>query len=277
MAPRDRPLQTHGQTSAVYVPILRRIFNEKYVEGALTVEFSLDDIRDAADALGITVRNPADLVYRMRSRTILPAEILEKGFYILGAVGRGRYRFEIGETTIIPLPGENVTDALDQTPLPVRRLLPEHPADFDEQALLTVVSYCGLIDHFTGLKIYRLRSHVRKSVTGIGQAELDEIDVAVALREDEQPVIIPIEAKAVADPINRVQISAQVKFCHYYFPGHEVRPLAIKVDYDSLIHLLEFNATEMAADLKIQMSATYRLDLSAQQLELIRRTEQRLL
>ena len=105
----------------------------------------------------------------------------------------------------------------------------------------------------------------------------DEIDVAVALREDEQPVILPIEAKAVADPINRVQISAQVKFCHYYFPGHEVRPLAIKVDYDSLIHLLEFNATEIAADLKIQMSATYRLNLSAQQLELIRRTEQRLL
>lgn len=277
MTMHDRPLQTHGQNSTVYVPILREIFNDKYVEGAITVDFTLDDIRSAADALGIVVRNPADLVYRMRSRTILPAEILAKGFYILRAVGRGRYRFEIGETTIIPLPAEDVTDALDQTPLPVRRLLPEQPAEWDEQALLTVVSYCGLIDHFTGLRTYRLRSHVRKSVGGIGQAELDELDVAVALREDEDPVILPIEAKAVADAINRVQISAMVTFSQYYFSGHEIRPLAIKVDYDSLIHLLEFNATERAADLAIQASGTYRLNLSEQQRVLIRKTEQRLL
>jgi hypothetical protein len=273
----DRPLQTHGQTSTVYVPILRRIFSEKYVEGDTTVDFSLDDIRYAAAALGIVVRNPADLVYRMRSRTILPIEILEKGFYILRAVGRGKYRFEIGKTTIIDLPVENVTDALDQTPLPVRRLLPEMAADWDEQALLTVVGYCGLLDHFTGLRTFRLRSHVRKSVDGIGQAELDEIDVAVALRDDEQPVILPIEAKAVADPINRVQIAAQVAFSQFYFPGHEVRPLAIKVDYESLIHLIEFNATEIAAELAVIASATYRLNLSEQQRALIRKTEQRLI
>jgi hypothetical protein len=114
-------------------------------------------------------------------------------------------------------------------------------------------------------------------VAGVGQAELDELDVAVALREDEQPVILPIEAKAVADPVNRVQISAMVTFSRFYFPGHEVRPLAIKVDYDSLIHLVEFNATEMPAELKILASATYRLNLSAQQLTLIQRTEQKLL
>jgi hypothetical protein len=58
MTMRDRPLQTHGQNSTVYVPILRKIFSEKYVEGATTVEFNLDDIRGAAENLGITVRNP---------------------------------------------------------------------------------------------------------------------------------------------------------------------------------------------------------------------------
>lgn len=273
----DRPLQTHGQTSTVYVPILRQIFREKYVEGDTTVDFSLDDIRDAAAALGIVVRNPADLVYRMRSRTILPAEILEKGFYILRAVGRGKYRFEIGKTTIIDLPLGDVTEALDLTPLPVRRLLPEMAAEWDEQALLTVVGYCGLLDHFTGLRTFRLRSHVRKSVDGIGQAELDEIDVAVAQRDDEQPVILPIEAKAVADAINRVQIAAQVAFSRFYFPDHEVRPLAIKVDYDSLIHLIEFNATEMAAELEIKASATYKLNLSERQRAFIHKTEQRLI
>jgi hypothetical protein len=61
----------------------------------------------------------------------------------------------------------------------------------DEQAVLTVASYCKLFDHFTGLQVYRLRSHVRKSVPGVGQAELDAIDVGVALRDDEMPILGP--------------------------------------------------------------------------------------
>lgn len=275
MSSSDRSLQSHGLTSAVYVPILRRVFSERYVDGCTTVEFTLDDVRRAADELGIVVRNPADVIYRMRSRTILPAEILQLGFYILRQIGRGRYRFEIGETTIVAIPAIMPTDALDLTPLPVRRLLPELAAEFDEQALLTVVNYCGLLDHFTGLRTYRLRSHVRKSVAGVGQAELDELDVAVALRDDEQPVILPIEAKAAPDAVNRVQIAAMVTFSGVYFPGHEIRPMAIKVDYNSLIHILEFNSTEEPSQLELIKSITYRLNVSEQQLELINRTRAR--
>ncbi|MFI7130340.1 hypothetical protein ACIBQ1_31940 [Nonomuraea sp. NPDC050153] len=277
MSNNDRPLQTHGLTSAVYVPIVRRIFDEKYAEGDTVVDFTLDDVRRAAAELNIVVRNAADVIYRMRSRTVLPAEILEKGFYILRQVGRGKYRFEIGETTIMEIPKNEVINALDLTPLPVRRLLPENLADLDEQALLTVVNYCKLIDHFIGLRSYRLRSHVRKSVEGVGQAELDELDVAVALTDEEVPVILPIEAKAAPDAINRVQISAMVSFSRVYFPGHEIRPVAIKVDYDSLVHLVEFNRTEEPAELKIINSATYRLQLSDQQREFIRETESRLI
>ncbi|WP_328342790.1 hypothetical protein [Micromonospora sp. NBC_00421] len=273
----DRPLQTHGLSSTVYVPILRRIFEEKHTPGATFLDFSLDDIRKAALELNITVRNPADLVYRMRSRTVLPKEILDEGFYILRAVGRGLYRFEVGESTIIPLPQGEITEALDLTPLPVRRLLPEQIAEFDEQALLTVVNYCSLLDHFTGLRTYRLRSHVRKSVAGVGQAELDELDVAVALRDDEEPIILPVEAKAAPDAINRVQISQMVTFSRIYFPGHEVRPIAVKVDYDSLVHILEFNPTEEPAKLIVQDYATYQLKLSEQQRSFVRRTEKRLL
>ncbi|MGH7552653.1 MAG: hypothetical protein ACREMQ_06450, partial [Longimicrobiales bacterium] len=62
--------------------------------------FTLDDIRNAADELNLEVRNPADLIYRMRSRTVLPKEILAEGFYILRAIGRGRYQFEKGSSTI---------------------------------------------------------------------------------------------------------------------------------------------------------------------------------
>ena len=148
-----------------------------------------------------------------------------------------------------------------------RRLLPQELAKIDEQGLLTMISYCKLLDHFTGLQVFRLRSHVRKSVATIGQAN-DEIDVGVALRDDEIPVIFPIEAKAADEPVNRVQISAMVIYCAEYFPGHEIRPLAIKLDYDSLIHFLEFNPSGTAADLKIVKSCGYRLTLSDRQKEM---------
>ena len=165
---------------------------------------------------------------------------------------------------MLDVPPHEVNDALDLTPLPVRRLFPVELAEIDEQGLLSVVGYCKLIDHFTGLQVYRLRSHVRKSVAGIGQAELDEIDVGVALRDDETPVIFPIEAKAADEAVNRVQIAAQVQYCREYFPGHEIRPLAIKLDYESVIHFLEFNPTSTPADLKVERSAGYRLKLSDQ-------------
>jgi hypothetical protein len=276
MATNRRALQTHGMSSQVYVPILLKIFRKSYVDGAIAVTFTLDDVRNAAIELGITIRNPADLVYRMRSRTVLPKEILDLGFYVLRQSGRGRYVLEKASTTIIELPDNQPQGTLDLTPLPVRRLLPEKVAEFDEQALLTVVGYCKILDHFTGLTNFRLRSHVRKSVPGIGQAELDEISVAVVYREDETPVIIPVEAKAVADAINRVQINTMVAFCRHYFPGNELRPIAIKVDYDSIVHIVEFNATTRAADLEVVRSGAYSINLSEAQRALIRETEQRL-
>lgn len=257
-----KSLQSHGQTSRVYVPILRAIFEAKYSPGDEFVDFSLDDIRAAALELNIVVKNAPDLVYRMRSRTVLPAEILALGFYILRQVGRGLYRLEKAESSIIDLPDTVPIEALDLTPLPVRRLLPESLHDVDEQALLAVMGYCKLLDHFTGLTVYRLRSHVRKSVAGVGQAELDELDVGVALSDEEIPIVIPIEAKAVADPVNRVQISVMAQFAAAYFPDHEVRPIAMKVDEKGLMHFLEFNVTETPSELVVARSACYRLMLS---------------
>ena len=269
-----RSLQTHGLTSQVYVPILRAIFQQRYAPGRDVIDFTLDDVRAAALDLGIVVRNPADVVYRMRSRTVLPAEMLELGFYVLRQVGRGEHRFEQATSTVIDLPDDEPIEALDLTPIPVRRLLPENLAEVDEQALLTIANYCQLFDHFTGLRIYRLRSHVRKSVTGIGQAELDELDVGVAQRDDEVPVVVLIEAKAASDPVNRVQIAAMVAFSEDYFSGHEVRPLALKVDGAGLLHLLEFNATKEPSLLGVRRSACYRIMPSEAQRALIQQTRQ---
>lgn len=84
-------------------------------------------------------------------------------------VGRGEYVLEVGGEALVHLPEHDVYDHNDQTPLPVRRLLPEDLAELDEQGLLTMVRYCKLLNHFTGLTVYRLRSHVRQSVPTSGK------------------------------------------------------------------------------------------------------------
>ncbi len=208
----------------------------------------------------------------MRSRTRLPDDILDLGFTILRGIGRGKYALEVGGEALVHLPEHEIFDHNDQTPLPVRRLLPENLAELDEQGLLTLVGYCKLLDHFTGLTVYRLRSHVRKSVPGVGQAELDEIDVGIALRDDDVPVVFPIEAKAADEVINKVQIATAVAYCETYFAGHEIRPIVVKLTYDGVLHFLEFRATTSLPGLRIVSSHGYRLNLSPRQRELIRET-----
>jgi len=278
--PKARSLQSPGTSSVVYVPVILKLFRDRWRPGASTVVFSLDDVRTAVEAVRaesdtpdrISSRNPADVVYRMRSRTKLPPEILDKGFHILRAVGRGRYQFEKATSGIIETPVNELTPTIDQTPMPVRRLLPETMAEMDEQALLSIVGYCCLLDHFTGMKIYRLRSHVRKSVPNIGQAELDAIDVGIAAGEDDVPVIFPIEAKAVSDELNRVQIFNMIQYAAHYYPGLKVRPLALKVDYQSAVHFIEFNVAARPGDLRIIRSASYAINTSEAQLAMIRAT-----
>jgi hypothetical protein len=264
--------QQHGLSSRVYVPILREIVRRNYSEGTQRIEFTKQDIETVADELGIKVGNAADLVYRMRARTRLPDDILDLGFTVLRGVGRGRYVLEVGGEAVVRVPEHEVLDHNDQTPLPVRRLLPEDLVDLDEQGLLTMVGYSKLLDHFTGLTVYRLRSHVRKSVPNVGQAELDEIDVGVALRDDDIPVVFPLEAKAADEVINRVQVATAVAYCQTYFPGHEIRPIVIKLTYDGVLHFLEFRATTALAGLRVVHSRGYRLNASERQLELIRAT-----
>lgn len=95
----------------------------------------------------------------------------------------------------------------------------------------------------------------------------------MALRDDEIPIVFPIEAKAAADALNRVQVFNMVQYSLHYFPGLTVRPLAIKVDYDSILHMMEFNSAAKAADLRIIKSASYALKLSERQIDLVRTTK----
>jgi len=255
-----RPLQAHGLRSKVYTPILLAIFRRKYVPGAKMVTFTLEELRAELAAAGLQARNLADLVYRMKSRTILPEEITSKGFRVLEITGRGVYALIVADSTLIDYPEQkDLVEGHDRTPYAVRRLLADEFGNTDEQGLLSVLRYNDVFSHFLRVQVFHLKGHVRKSVPGQGQVEVDDVHVALAGGLDDPLILIPIEAKAKDEPVNRVQIAMQVKYANHAFPGLLVRPLTVKLFADGRMLLMEFNASTNPADLHVVKYAYYRL------------------
>lgn len=255
----SRSLQSHGERSKVYVPVLRYVFQKYYRPGATRVEFTIQDVKEACEALGVHSANPPDLIYRMKSRTRLPAEILELGFRVLRPIGRGRYVLEQAESTLIEFPECDCEYLMDRTPPVVRRMMLADLGSIDEQALLAVVRYNDLISRFLQAEVYHLKGHVRKSVMGVGQAEVDDVHVAVPVGASGPVTIVPVEAKAKDEPINRAQIAMQVIYAQDAFPGYPVRPLTIKLFPDGEILFIEFEDETDPAALEPLRYARYRL------------------
>lgn len=255
-----RPLQAHGLRSKVYTPILLAIFKRKYVAGSSEVTFTLEELRAELVAAGLQARNVADLVYRMKSRTVLPEEITSKGFRLLEIRGRGKYALTFSESTLIDYPDPvEVIDVQDRTPFAVRRLLADDFGKTDEQGLLNVLRYNDLFSHFLRAQSYHLKGHVRRSVPQTGQVEVDDVHVALSGGLDDPLILVPVEAKAKDDPVNRVQIAMQVRYANYEFPGLLVRPLTVKLFADGMVLFMEFNSTTSPADLHVVKFAYYRI------------------
>ena len=64
----------------------------------------------------------------------------------------------------------------------------------DEQGLLSTLRYNRLIGIFTGVTCFHLQSHVRATIAGEGQIEIDHLYVGV--NEEGVEYILPIEAKS---------------------------------------------------------------------------------
>lgn len=255
-----RPLQAHGLRSKVYTPILLAIFRRKYVPGVQTVTFTLEDLRAELAEAGLQARNLADLIYRMKSRTVLPEEITSKGFRVLEITGRGVYALTVADSTLIEYPEPSgVIEVHDRTPHAVRRLLADDFGNTDEQGLLSVLRYNDVLSNFLRVQVFHLKGHVRKSVPKQGQVEVDDVHVALSGGLDDPLILIPVEAKAKDEPVNRVQIAMQVKYAHHAFPGLLVRPLTVKLFADGLLLLMEFNPSTNPADLRIVKSAYFRI------------------
>lgn len=258
----SRAQQSPGNRSKVYGPALLAVFRRKYKKGADRIEFTLEEIREELLAQGLAARNVPDVIYRMKSRTRLPEEIQLAGFRILIITDRGRYAFIPGDATLIDYPARTaVTDVSDKTPDAVRRLLDEDFGSVDEQTLLSVLRYNDLFSRFLGVPTFHLKSHVRKSVPGVGQAEVDDVHVAIMAGASDTPeiVIVPVEAKAKDDPVNRAQIVMQIRYAKHAYPALHARPLTVKLFEDGAILFMEFTPTLEHNELCVVKHAYYRI------------------
>jgi hypothetical protein len=212
-----------------YKQLLEYIFFDKdfgsYREGTTEIAFERDDMVRAAEKLGIDLpKNQGDVIYAQRYRTSLPARIVEtqpEGMeWIIDGVGRAKYRFSLVRLNrILPNLALRAIKIPDATP----EIISAYALN-DEQALLAKVRYNRLIDVFLGVTAYSLQNHMRTTVKGIGQIEIDEVYVSLDKRGVQY--VIPVQAKGGKDQIAVVQTRQDIACCAEKFPKLNCRAVS---------------------------------------------------
>jgi hypothetical protein len=173
----------------------------------------------------------------VRFRIPLPSEILATqppGMeWIIEGAGRSAYRFRLVRINRIVPRAELVRIGIpDATP----ELIRAYALD-DEQALLAIVRYNRLIDTFLGLTTYSLQNHLRTTVKGIGQIEIDELYIGLDKRGCHY--VIPVQAKGGKDQIGIVQTTQDIRFVEQKFPGLRARAVAAQFMDGEVVALFE--------------------------------------
>src|ERR1041385_4546269 len=239
-----------------YDRIINTLFNSKFKEGSSEIDFTKDELVAAAKKLRITLRNAPDVVYTYRSRSNLPKAILDKGNWIIKPKGKGRFSFLKSKRK----PFVDIQEGLLAINIP--NALPEiieKYASEDEQALLSSIRYNRLVDIFTEITCFHLQSHIRTTIEGEGQIEVD--DLYVGIDTDGSEYILPLEAKSPddRDKLGWVQISNMVKFARQNFPRLKCRPISAKPAGHNKIYLIEFDSNPNSEDVSIVQVKLYGL------------------
>ena len=226
------------KNSAAYDQMIEKIFFDHYKGGDTEFEFVRREIVAAKDLLAPELDlNPGDVPYTYRYRKQLPSKIIDtqpKGYeWVIEGAGRSRYRFKLVRATRIePNPALVAINVPDSTPEIIRAYALD-----DEQALLAIVRYNRLIDTFLGLTTYSLQNHLRTTVKGIGQIEIDELYVGIDRRGCHYA--IPVQAKGGNDQIGIVQTTQDIRFVDEKFPGMRCRAVAVQFMADDVVALFE--------------------------------------
>lgn len=239
-----------------YRALVEKIFFDHYTGAETAFIFTRQEIKDAARELDIALPdNLGDVIYSFRFRTVLPERIVatqpEGMEWVIELAGRSQYRFALVRINRIRPREDMVEIAIpDATPEIIRAYALD-----DEQALLAIVRYNRLIDTFLGLTTYSLQNHLRTTVKGIGQIEIDEL--YVGLDKHGCHYVIPVQAKGGKDQIGLVQTSQDVRFVEAKFPGMRCRAIAAQFMPHGAVALFEL--TLQGDEIKVVEERHYRL------------------
>ncbi len=226
-----------------YTQILEKIFFAHFHKGDLEVSFAREEIETAAAELGIKLpKNIGDLIYSFRFRAELPKSIQDvapaEKSWVIKLAGKALYKFVAErQWSIEPNQGLLRIKVPDSTP----GIISRYALD-DEQALLALLRYNRLVDIFTGVASYSMQNHLRTTVEGIGQVEVDELYVGIDRRGAHY--VFPVQAKGGRDRMSTVQIEQDIALCAEKFPGLICRPLGTQFLPDGGIAIMEFTDTD---------------------------------
>ena len=128
-------------------------------------------------------------------------------------------------------------------------------AIYDKQALLAKVRYNRLIDIFLGITAYSLQNHLRTTVKGIGQIEIDEIYVGVD--KHGRQYVIPVQAKGGSDQHGVVQTTQDIACCAAKFQNLICRPVSVQFVTPTKIAMFEL--VELDGEIKLAEEKHYHL------------------
>ena len=225
-----------------YKKLIEHIFFDAdfcgYKQGITQAHFTRHDLEKSAETLGMVLpKNLGDVVYSARYRTPMPQSIVDtqpEGMeWVIEGDGRAKYKF-----LLVPI-NRIVPNAMLAT-IKMPDATPEIIAAYalnDEQALLARVRYNRLIDVFLGVTAYSLQNHMRTTVQGIGQIEIDEVYVGID-RNGEQ-YVIPVQAKGGKDQLSIVQTKQDLACCAQKFPELSCRTVSAQFMEDDKIAMFE--------------------------------------
>lgn len=221
-----------------YKALIERIFEKYYRRGRTRFEFERDELIGTARKLNIDVpKNLGDVIYALRYRTEMPEKVLQtqpNGMeWIIEGAGRARYAFVLVKLNrIIPRDDLVTISVPDATPEIIRAYRLD-----DEQALLAIVRYNRLLDTFLGLTTYSIQNHLRTTVKGVGQIEIDEL--YFGLDKFGCHYVIPVQAKGGNDQISVVQTKQDLSWCKQRYPGMKCRAISAQFMSDERVAMFE--------------------------------------
>lgn len=239
-----------------YGLLIEGVFFDGFRNGSTQFEFAREDLEAKAQALDVKLpKNLGDVVYAIRYRTALPPSILATQptgrEWIIEGAGTARYRFRlVAATRISPREDLIKIGIPDATP----ELIRAYALD-DEQALLAIVRYNRLIDTFLGLTTYSMQNHLRTTVKGIGQIEIDELYFGID--RNGCHFAIPVQAKGGKDQIGVVQTSQDIAFVEQKFPGMRCRAISAQFMPDGSVAMFELALQD--SEIRVVQERHYRL------------------